>query len=255
MIVLCDGMPRSASTWIFNVCLKLFTADSPAGSVYSGFDEDLGTLLSKLPLDYDHAVIKCHRLDHTAKALIRTGAARAIYTHRDPFDAIVSYMRMFGCGFDDTLVAIVDSLRICRFQQAYPNCRIIGYEAITATPQQEIAEAARFLGLNTSSNTVSRVHSETSLGTMKQLADELSKQDPGSLVHAGDLAYDPRTLLHRRHVRDGGIGYGQQVLTEEQQRKTAEALRGLYPPQGQSREDCRGSTHVRHHPTEAERAH
>lgn len=230
MIVFCDGMPRSASTWIFNVCLKLMAGDSRAESVYFGFDDNVGSLLSNLPLEYDHAVIKCHRLDHTAKALIRTGAARAIYTYRDPFDAIASYMRMFNCGFDDTLAAIVDSLEMCRFQQKYPNCRNIGYEAIMSAPREEIADTARFLGLDRSPTTISRVHAETCFGAMKQISDELSKQDPSSLVHAGDLAYDPRTLLHPQHVRDGGIGYGQQMLTLEQQRKTAEALHGLYPP-------------------------
>ena len=232
MIVFCDGMQRSASTWAFNVCVKLLAAGPPLARIYSVFHENAGELLSSLPLEYDHLVVKCHHLDATAKTLIRTGAAKAVYTHREALDAIASYMLMFHRPFDEALGAIRDSLLLWRFQRDYPNCYTAGYAAIREAPRERTAEIARFLGLDLSADALGRVEAQTSFGAMKRVSDELGTQDPSQLIRVGGLAHDPQTLLHRHHLRDGGSGYGREVLSAEQQRLAADVLAGLDPSAG-----------------------
>jgi len=42
-------------------------------------------------------------------------------------------------------------------------------------------------------------------------------------------AFDPETLLHPGHIRDGGSGYGRRTLTEKQQSAVAGLVGALAP--------------------------
>jgi len=218
LIVLCTGMPRSASTWSFNVCVRLISRVHPDARMYTGFDDALTALMQGLDSEYDHLVLKCHRLDPLGRNLMKLGAARAVYTHRDPEDAIASYMVMFDRSFDEALAAILDSVALYSFHRQCGNCSLISYETIVREPFDAVARVQSYLGLETPPDVIRTIATETSMEAMRHLADRVG-EDPNSVVYLGNLKYDRHTLLHRNHVRHGGIGYGRTLLSGEQRAK------------------------------------
>jgi hypothetical protein len=224
MIVFCDGMPRSASTWSFNVVVNLLKLLAPSSRIHAEYREDFAALVNSLQPEYDHAVVKSHQLDHAARELCRAGAAKAIYTWRSPVDAVASYMKMFNQPFDEGLKAIRDSLRLHEFHRAVGGCCTIAYDIIKGKPRKAIAEIAAHLGLDAPDSVIEEVDHCTSFNRMKEAADQLDKRSPVLLAESGGLLYDRETLLHRSHIRDGRTGYGREILTPEQQNRVGEVL-------------------------------
>src|SRR5437016_1457023 len=112
MLVLCNGMPRSASTWTYNVTMALL--GGTGRRVHGGYGDRLVEFLKSAP-PAEHLVVKSPFLTPVGRALARTGAARVIYSWRDPADAIGSAMAVFGKPFDELLAVIDASLELRAF--------------------------------------------------------------------------------------------------------------------------------------------
>src|SRR5205809_3359778 len=140
-------MQRSASTWAFNVIVKLIQHSYPKGNIYCGYHEGLGEFLQNLSPEYDHLVVKSHTLDCSARILIRTGAAKAVYTYRDPYDAIFSCMRIFEMPFEQALAAIAQSFDVWDFHVSTGTGCVLAYDSITSQPVPSIREVAAYMNL------------------------------------------------------------------------------------------------------------
>src|SRR5262249_33241840 len=103
MVLICAGMPRSASTWSLNVCNRLLRAAYPSASIGSGYSDRLLDWLADERAEHDHFVLKSHAVGDVGLSLLRLGAAKAVYTRRDPYDAIASTMIMFEVTFEVAL--------------------------------------------------------------------------------------------------------------------------------------------------------
>lgn len=222
MIVLCNGMPRSASTWSFNVCRLLLQQLRPDATLCARYHENLAEAIDPLRGSYDHVVLKCHFLDQRGMELCQSGIARAVYTHRDPFDAIYSLMIMFHHSFDDALDSVRRSLELFEFHSASGCSHIVGYRAIVRAPQKAIAMLAAYLELDASSEVVKCIASATSLEAMKAIAAQVGRERDG--VRTPRSIYDPETHVHRDHIRDGRTGHGRKLLAPEQVRRADEVL-------------------------------
>lgn len=228
MLILCNGMPRSASTWSFNVVTGLLRGFNPAQSVYGGYDEDVARFLRGIDPDATHAVLKCHSLDAVGYSLVRTGAAKAVYTWRDIADAMVSYMRMFGNDFDHALDVMDTSLRLYRFHLERGNAVILGYEDIMTHPEMVIELIARHLGIEGRPELIAAVNQETSLVRVREKVAQLNSEEAQRrLIRHEHTMYDPETLLNVNHIRDGSSGYGRALLSAEQLVRIDELLRKL----------------------------
>jgi hypothetical protein len=216
MLVICNGMPRSASTWAFNAAVGLLHRSDPGSELHSGYDESVARFLETAPPTATHLVVKCHDLDARGKALAQAARARTIYTWRDPADAVVSCMRMFGYDFERALTAIESSLNLYLFHRLRGTALILSYVDIVEAPVEAVAGIASYLGLEERSEIVNAVAEDTSLERMKEQSRQLDAANEAQEVRVGKIAYDPTTLLHPGHVRDGGVGYGKEALTPEQ---------------------------------------
>jgi len=221
-IVLCNGMPRSASTWSFNVCRRLVQELFPQDSLYSGYHENLAEILGSLDGRYDHLVLKCHTLDEKGRELCASGKAFAVYTHRDPFDAIYSSMVMFKVSFDEALASLPTSLRLLEFHRRNPTSYVVPYDRIRNAPLEAISAIARHLRLVVPDELVQRIARETSPDAIAAIADQVSEER--GAVRTPRSAYDPETLVHRNHIRNGSSGYGRELLSEEQQERVMKVL-------------------------------
>jgi Sulfotransferase domain len=229
MLVICNGMPRSASTWSFNVVLALLRCSQPSCEVYGGYDEDIARFLETLPSAAEHAVVKCHGLDARGRTLAQADSTKILYTWRDPADAVVSCMRMFNYDFEHALAAVDSSLTLYDFHSQSGAALILDYQLIVSDTIEAVRRIAAFLGLDDSSDTVRAVTEQTSLERVREKVESLA--DNARMVHRAGLVYDPETLLHRGHIRDGGVGYGRKALTAWQSDQIDELLRrhGLPP--------------------------
>ena len=212
MVVVCNGMPRSASTWAFNVALGLCRATDPDSEVYSGYDENVEQFFASAPATAVHLVVKCHGLDACGRRLARSGAGKTIYTWRDPADAVVSCMNMFGYDFERAFAAVESSLVLCDFLRRAGTALIMGYDEITTAPAEAVARFMEYLGLDRSERIAAGVADENSFERMHERAEQLRQRNGTRLVWVGEFAHDPETLLHPGHLRDGRTGYGREIL-------------------------------------------
>jgi hypothetical protein len=218
MIVVCDGMPRSGSTWAFNVCLRLVRLRWPGANVYCGFRRGVGDYLNEMGPDHDHAVLKTHRLDTAGMALSLTGGVHSIHTHRDPYDAVFSFLQMFHPEFEIALEALRRALVTRAFHEAYDNALMIPYNQVRRAPKRTIRTIAEYLNFALSPAQVSLVHDEMAFDKVKAWSSTIGDDPALEVVRLREMAYDPETSFHRNHVRDGRSGNGRRMLTLEQRR-------------------------------------
>jgi len=231
MLILCNGMPRSASTWSFNVVTGLLRRWNPAQTVQGGYDEDVAGFLRGIDRDTAHAVLKCHALDPVGHTLVHIGAAKVVYTWRDIADATVSYMRMFGNDFEHALQVMSTSLQLYRFHLESGNAVILGYDDIMTFPTEAIELIARYLGIEAGPDLIAAVSEETSLERVREKVEQLNSiEAQGRLIRHENTLYDPETLLNVNHIRDGGSGYGRALLSTEQLGRLEDLMRrwGLF---------------------------
>jgi hypothetical protein len=231
MLILCNGMPRSASTWSFNVVTGLLRRSSPAQAVQGGYDEDVARFLRGIDWNTTHAVLKCHSLDPVGHTLAHTGAAKVVYTWRDLADATVSYMRMFGNDFEHALDVMSTSLQLYRFHLESGNAVILGYDDIMSRTTDAIELIARYLGIDAGPGLIAQVNDETSLERVREKVGELASDGARRrLIRHENTMYDPETLLNVNHIRDGSSGYGRALLSPEQLLRIDDLMRkwGLF---------------------------
>jgi hypothetical protein len=227
MQIICDGMQRSGSTWSFNVVKGLLQRCRPGEEIYGGYDENIAGFFASVPHTARHVVLKCHLLDPVGKAMARSGQAKIIYTWRNLPDALVSFFNMFGGDFEHAFLVLTASLVIYRFHVRGKNALMIGYDELMQQPREAIGRIAAHLGLEPDPAVMAQVAEEQSLEQVRRRVAQLDAVEDERLVRHENTAYDPETILHRRHIRDGSSGYGARALTAEQLGRL-EALRQEY---------------------------
>jgi hypothetical protein len=227
MLILCNGMPRSASTWSYNVAMGLLR--HTATEVHGGYDENLHRFLRTLPESCVHAVVKCHSLDGAGLGLAQVHAAKVIYTWRDLADATASYMIMFGTDFDRVLAIMSSSLDLYQRHRRH-GALILGYDAIIQQPTESVAAVATYLNLEASEGQIAEIAGANSLARTRDKVKEIGSLDYGErLIRHERSSYDPETLLNIDHIRDGSMGYGPSRLNQAQLRRVDELLRAKGP--------------------------
>jgi hypothetical protein len=223
MLVFCNGMARSASTWSFNVVVRLLRRASP-GAIHAGYDENLHRFSQMTPAAAAHAAVKCHSLDRTGLMLIQVGAAKVVFTWRDPVDAVASFMIMFNTDFEKAFKVISDAIDLYHFHRRHGGLTL-GYEDIVTRPADCIAQIADYLDLPLDDACAADIAEANSMKRMRQKVEEISSLDYGPrLIRRDRGLYDPETLLNVDHIRHGGSGYGKDLLNPSQLNRIAAAL-------------------------------
>lgn len=227
MLILCNGMPRSASTWSYNVAMAVLRLTGE--EIHGAYDENLHRFLRTLPPSCLHAVVKLHSLDGAAIGLAQVHAAKAIYTWRDLADATASYMTMFDVDFDRTLELMSSSLDLYRHHRRNGGL-ILGYDRIVQRAPEAVAAIAAYLNVAAAPNQIAAIAEANSFERMREKVKEIGSLDYGDrLIRHERTSYDPETLLNIDHIRDGSAGYGASRLNKSQLREVEELLRAKGP--------------------------
>jgi len=214
MLVVCDGMIRSGSTWSFNVVMKLLRSADKSRRTFGLYDENPAVLRAGLRPRSSHLVVKSHSLDGSARDLCVSGALKTIYTWRHPYDVVASGLRMFHFSSDHALHILREALRVWAFHRATKSAHIVAYESIVTKPRVAIAEIGAYLGLKTSNVDLLRIADEMSFENVKRLSQHVEELDPKRIIRDNGQVCDRETHLHQNHVQDGRTGYGVRVLDE-----------------------------------------
>jgi hypothetical protein len=215
-IVFCNGMIRSASTWSYNVVMKLMRAVVGEG-VYGNYNENIAQFLESCPSSASYLVLKCHMLDPVGRGLLERGEARVVYTCRELADAAASFMTMFQFDFEHTLSALEGALELYRLHRNSGHALILGYREITSQPLESVGKIAGHLGINAPVEVLERITEETSLERARDRVEQLKAGvDADKLVRFDRFVHDRETLLNIDHIRDGRRGYGRATFTEQQ---------------------------------------
>lgn len=216
MVVLCDGMVRSGSTWSFNVALQLIRSSYPNQRTFGLYSESPRVLAAAARPRDSNLIIKSHILDSSAHGLLRAGAIKAIYTWRHPYDAIVSSMHMFGYSVDHWVEVFRRTLGIWKFHEATGTGCIIAYDSIIETPALCVEKVAAYLKLNIDFQQARQIAAAMSLERVKHLSQGVERLEGSRLVRQGGHIYDRETLLHQNHSPNGRSGYGFESLNSSQ---------------------------------------
>lgn len=159
--------------------------------------------------------MKCDYLDPTGKTPVRLGAVKTIYTWRDPADSAVSCMSKLDCDFERAVGLIEPSLSLHRLHREWGTALTLAYDEIMADPFDAILRISRYLGLGHNLAVLEAMSTATAFERVREKVGRLDTDGDG-LTRAGEVSYDPETLYHPGHIRDGSSGYGRRFLSADE---------------------------------------
>jgi hypothetical protein len=193
MIVFIAGMPRSGSTFSFNIVRRLLET---RGSVHQEPTFDLLGALERAG-EAKHLLLKAHQADDVTLPLIKIGAVKAVCTVRKPEDAIASWMTTFGFTLAESLDATETWLRM--FSAIRPHALIVPFEEIDRKPKSAAWKIARYVCDDADELIVEEIASDYTKVKVKDLSVEVETRK-GDIEDIGFSFYDKRTFFHRSHV-------------------------------------------------------
>lgn len=190
MLVLIAGMPRSGSTFSFNIAKEALALTGPVEHVadrtllpYAGRG---GTV-----------IVKAHELDAQSIELVKAGAVKVICTYRTPEDAIASWMDTFGYDIEASIETILAWLEM--YRAIAPHALTISYDDIERSPREVAAAIARHLMPNVHPLHLSKIWRDHAKANVLKRVAAMERGGPG-VVDLGFSFNDADTLYHRRHV-------------------------------------------------------
>lgn len=193
MIVLIAGMPRSGSTFSFNIARHILRA---RGRVHQEASEDV-VATSERAGNADHVLIKAHHLTPQSLALGRHGAFRTICTVRRVEDAMASWFEAFELSEGVSIDVMRSWLKL--YQQLRPAALSVPYVQIDRRPWLAAIQIARFLCPKAGLVEACIAARQFAKGRVKQQADALSEHG-ADVQNVGWSYFDRDTFYHRRHI-------------------------------------------------------
>lgn len=215
-IVLCLGLPGSASTWVFNVALYLLgkTQRSLVTVYLDDNFADLQAAFKASDQQVDYVVLKSHKADPALLAFLASNPSSCILSVRDPRDCIVSLMERFEFSFEAALQALQKSCASLTMCQV-PGAPLLRYEDQFYLSIETIRTLKDYLGITESVDlgVVQRLHSQAAV---ERLIGKFASLPPGRIRRCGNDEYDLVSHWHRNHFSDGLCGKWRTRLTAQQ---------------------------------------
>jgi hypothetical protein len=212
----CLGMYASASTWLFNVVLKIARTLYPGRSVIGGFVHTLANL-EVTRGTAGLAIVKSHETEPAAADELGRLAATIFVSIRDPRDVVASLMTFQGHGFDEALQLAEASARLCCRFGRDPRAALLRYENGFVDDPGTLALLAARLGGTLAAQEQARIFDESRRPAIERYIAGIDRM-PTTLWsrQTGDYL-DPATHWHRHHAnRTGEIGRWRRVLSPSQ---------------------------------------
>lgn len=232
MIVVCLGIPRSGSTWTFNVVRDLVEAAIGSTAAFEAASLD-GIELALAGKPYGRGgkpraiVIRCHTLSESMLRFLLVAGARFILTTRDPRDAVASLCLQLGGHASGWSMDVGRSIAAVATVQREGKGQVFAYEEGFIDNPDTLSALADYLGLSLSKEVMGRIAStwekEKVMARVKGLAAEVPT------IYG--FRSDETTGLHESHIGDGRIGKWRDAIPAWQSRLIDQAFGGCASPQ------------------------
>jgi hypothetical protein len=223
-IFLIAGMPRSASTFSFNITRDILRM---RGKVYQESTNSLSG--DVVPEDTQFILIKSHSAQDEIIRAVQAGEARSICTVRRPEDAIASWIYMFDMSVDRA----IDVMRhwIYMFEKIYEYSLIVRYNDIENNPFLEAQRIAKYIcpadfSLNADIIAVKYLKLKVFNSTMDM------KENGENVIDIGFSYYNQETFFHRRHVSSMVSRPAEELICVDTLEKIRDALAPHMSPDG-----------------------
>lgn len=218
-----NGMPRSGSTWCYNIVRELCTRQG-LGSVvgYVGEGSDVDRALTSPATDAaTPRLLKFHSPTKLALEMLENGRAKAIYSQRDPRDVVVSLMDFNSASFDHIYSGLPGLLQQHAMWKQAANVQGFEYREIMEQPEACIQQAAEWLGLECSTRMAEQIADVCSAKSTRKRIEKVdravnSQQEADIQKVSETRYYDTGTLLHANHIRSGKVGRYRDRLNQKQ---------------------------------------
>lgn len=190
MIVFIAGMPRSGSTFSFNVVRELLEKD---GIVYCEASCDIATVLSRAR-NASHVIIKAHADGELLRQLVKHDAIRTICTVRPLEDAVASLIEVFVISVEEAIGTIRQWCLM--YRNIVSSCLTVNYDMIETNPDVAADAMGSFVRHGApDARTIGLKYSRSRVADMVPV----NPDGPG-IRDVGFSYYDERTFFHRRHI-------------------------------------------------------
>lgn len=227
VLYLCGGMPRSATTWTFNVVAQLLAhrgIDFDRINANRGA-RDLDPLLQARP--ERPALVHFHEVTEALVAHLKTERSWACYSFRDPRDIVVSQMKLHDATLEEAMrITAKSTLSFVNLREAIPPSRVqyLPYRMSVAHPEAVITQLAISLGYIPNPDEVAYIGKQTSKERFQKVMQATRQQSEHSLFTGHrSIHYDPETLINDRHIQSGAHGRWKTEL-DPSQRDQVEAI-------------------------------
>jgi hypothetical protein len=195
MIVLIAGMPRSGSTFSFNVVREILRV---RGTLHQETCEDVVGAVDRAG-NARHVLVKAHSLDQPSMDLAKAGAFKVIITIRRLEDAIASWLDAFDTLPEQTATAVLHRW-LSMYQELRDRALVVPYEEIDQTPRLAVRRIARGVCAEVGAIELLRITHRWDKARVKHRADRIMR---GSGVQdLGWSYYESDTFLHRHHISE-----------------------------------------------------
>jgi hypothetical protein len=221
MLVLCLGMPRSGSTWTFNVVRALLAdAFEDFTSLYA---ETGAQFAERCPPGARNVLIKAHAIDDVLARTLDAAGATSILTWRDPRDVVAS---MAGVGLGDILSlarsATIAASAVLDYRNDHPDALCLRYEDGFIADVGAIRRLAEQLGLQPRDEQVQAIHDALDLENLRSELDRWSSGLDGEAEFRTHV--DPATHWHKDHLGDARVGKWRELAPPDARAAVESAL-------------------------------
>lgn len=222
-LVICAGLPRSGSTWIYNVVLMLLRSRTKA----------VGTFSNTIPGDlaaHSEAngclVVKCHAPDANLIALARLLGAPVILTVRDPRDCLVSFEAAFQTERAGALHELSESASALLQLESYQRQFLVKYEE-TSDRVKLLESLGAFLGITVGPKLAKKISEELSLEAVKE---NIARWEAEGALDAERPAevWTEESHWHANHIANGLTGKYVDHLSQREAAIVSNRMRSFF---------------------------
>lgn len=193
MLIFIGGMPRSGSTFSFNVAREILAV---RGRVFAKAGESIHAL-EEQATGADHVICKAHGAWETTIQAIVAGEVRSIATVRAPEDAVASWLEAFDPDLDKAIAFFRTWFTF--YDRIKAHCLTVEYEQIETDPSAAALAIARYLVPDVSVEEVAGIVRRHEKAAVFERTRNLSADAEGVQVTPVSH-FEKATLYHRRHV-------------------------------------------------------
>jgi hypothetical protein len=201
-LILCAGMVRSASTWIFNVVREIVQKRKGVEFIYAdSFDQNAFDVFNGNPV-----VLKSHWPDAGITILAKVLCIPVIVSIRDPLDCVASLTaRDAEISVDAAIESVFRSSEaMLLLQQRFPASKVIRYENVNRMSEC-VCDIARFISEDITEEEGNAIAEKLSLGNVTKIIHGLASEGVFGLL-PNFRVLDSRSQWHYNHVGDGRSG-------------------------------------------------